>query len=700
MRNMNPAFMAALKHGHLQPLLNRVQKDSDLELFLRDGYINIYYKGASILKLTERSSRFLVEVAPPYVAPVVALTKYGVPPLPTELNDAAQVDGFLQLLPLLKQGVLDSSHRGKRELEFEQLFTRINNRLGGSGVNSDYFLLDRQYAEAGKPESRPDMLGVRWNTVGRSRGDVVPPVLIEVKYGLNSDIQDVADQVRRYLGHLLQQSTWGNFVGEMQRLLTHRAELGLFGSKDSGVLQTLKIDEAAENVEILILMVDYNPHSVLYRRAESDLAKLAAEKGLTIRVGHVGMALWEANTCVVGSSKDIPLLGEIRLYRRTIMQQAERYRAKGFSSAHPLELLCAAMVLRHEMVHAACHLGRSHDLKRWPFELMSTNDHETLAELLKDEGWEDECSLAWCLDAGAMALWYDTWHQSQESNLPPGDPYRHHLQLRRPKAEGVRGAVDEIVTQRLIPWSGAEASAQYAKAFAPELLKALLGPGTSAIPEEGIELGSLALAGHPLLQMLGLDGGTAPTVSVRILEERPKWLRTWLDEPQVAFTPENLLRLRQAVSAGRIGLKVEDARAVAAVAEATERYSDARVVEWIQRDPFPLLDLAEFSSLSAEMLDIPVEQLGEAMKSACSGMEGGYPLLWPSTVEAWRSGTSAQRMVVGWAKELREMVGRVKALMEEYREELGLDLQPSRSTLGVYTTKSASERESREEPQQ
>jgi hypothetical protein len=487
MRNLSETFFKALKKGHLKPLLERVQADPDLELFIRDEYINVYFKGASILKLTERSPRFLVQVAPPYVSPVLAFAKYGVPPLPPELNNATQVDEFLQLLPLLKQGVLDSSHRGKRELEFEQLFTRINNRLGGSGVNSDYYIVDRQYAEIGKRESRPDLLGVRWNTGGRSRGDVVPPVLIEVKYGLNSDIQDVAGQVRRYLDQLFNPKTWGGFIDEMQGMLIQRAELGLFGEKDSKMLGTLKIDKRLEKAEILILMVDYNHLSDLYKRAEADLERLAAQRGLNIRVAHVGMALWVANTKQIGDCTDVPMLGEIHLYRRTIMDTANSFRGQCFSSAQPLELLCAAMVLRHEMVHAACHLGRSPDLKRWPFELMTTKEHETLAELLKDEGWEDACSQAWALDAALMAPWYDAWHKSQQSNLPPGDPYRQHLQLRQPKEEGVRRAIKEIVTQRIIPGRMPEASAHHTGAFDPNLLKVMLDPGTSTtISEEGL----------------------------------------------------------------------------------------------------------------------------------------------------------------------------------------------------------------------
>lgn len=305
MRNISETFMKAMLTEHLNPLLERVKSDPDLELFIRDGYINVYFKGASILKLTERTqgptSRYLVEIAKPYSAPLAAFAKYGVPPLPGELNGVPEVEDFLRLLPLLKQGVLESSHRGKRELEFEQLFARINNRLGSSGVNTDYYIVDRQYAESGKSECRPDVLGIRWNTGGRKQGDTVAPVLIEVKYGLNPDIQDLPSQIRRYIEQLQATANWGRLICEMQSLLSQRAQLGVYGPTDSKYLRTLKIDERPVRAEVLILMVDYNRCSELYRRADAELAELASEKNLDIRVAHVGTALWHTNTSRVGN---------------------------------------------------------------------------------------------------------------------------------------------------------------------------------------------------------------------------------------------------------------------------------------------------------------------------------------------------------------------------------------------------------------
>ena len=54
MRSISGKFIGNLKSGFLAPILERVHSDKDLDLQIRDGYINIYFKGNSLLKLTEK----------------------------------------------------------------------------------------------------------------------------------------------------------------------------------------------------------------------------------------------------------------------------------------------------------------------------------------------------------------------------------------------------------------------------------------------------------------------------------------------------------------------------------------------------------------------------------------------------------------------------------------------------------------------
>jgi hypothetical protein len=55
MRGLSEKFMNDLSkpEGKLHPILERVKKDHSLMLAIRDGYINIYYRGGNILRVTE-----------------------------------------------------------------------------------------------------------------------------------------------------------------------------------------------------------------------------------------------------------------------------------------------------------------------------------------------------------------------------------------------------------------------------------------------------------------------------------------------------------------------------------------------------------------------------------------------------------------------------------------------------------------------
>ena len=56
MRELSNKFFCGLKNvkGMLHPVLERVQNDHALMLAIRDGYINIYYRGGNILNVKEQ----------------------------------------------------------------------------------------------------------------------------------------------------------------------------------------------------------------------------------------------------------------------------------------------------------------------------------------------------------------------------------------------------------------------------------------------------------------------------------------------------------------------------------------------------------------------------------------------------------------------------------------------------------------------
>ena len=60
-RGLSETFLEDLLSGYLKPILECVKNDDTLFLGIRENYINIYYRGGSILKLTENKKNYLAE---------------------------------------------------------------------------------------------------------------------------------------------------------------------------------------------------------------------------------------------------------------------------------------------------------------------------------------------------------------------------------------------------------------------------------------------------------------------------------------------------------------------------------------------------------------------------------------------------------------------------------------------------------------
>ena len=51
-RGLSPTFLDDLRVGCLAPLLERVRRDDTLHLAIRNEYINIYYRGGNLLRVS------------------------------------------------------------------------------------------------------------------------------------------------------------------------------------------------------------------------------------------------------------------------------------------------------------------------------------------------------------------------------------------------------------------------------------------------------------------------------------------------------------------------------------------------------------------------------------------------------------------------------------------------------------------------
>jgi len=57
MRQLSEVFVNKLK-GEWKPLLDYILSDSELDMQIRDNYINVYYKGGNILKINPTNFNF------------------------------------------------------------------------------------------------------------------------------------------------------------------------------------------------------------------------------------------------------------------------------------------------------------------------------------------------------------------------------------------------------------------------------------------------------------------------------------------------------------------------------------------------------------------------------------------------------------------------------------------------------------------
>jgi len=274
-RKLSNTFIDNLLEGHLKDVLEVVKADMDLDLQIRANYINIYYKGNSLLKLSEvDSGRYTAESHEKFTSGV---------PIP-DLTDEASTANFLERIPSLKENITEHG-KSSLELEYEQLIIRANNNEPRN--NTEYFIVDRQYVD---PKGRFDLVGFYWN-LPRHRGDVVPLCLMEVKFALNPDIGELHSQLNTYYDAM--KSDFKKMASEFQGILQQKLELRLFDQKDDrlDVMKTLTINDDINNAQFIVILIDYNPRSKFFERARLHELPFADQ----VKIFRTGFGLWQTN---------------------------------------------------------------------------------------------------------------------------------------------------------------------------------------------------------------------------------------------------------------------------------------------------------------------------------------------------------------------------------------------------------------------
>ena len=290
MRQLSKAFLNSLGSGFLSGLTQRVIADKDLDLEIRENYINIYFKGNSLLRLSEiTSERYRPVVHPKFLKGLTL----------DDFTDEVTVQNFLSLIPTIKENIVLLG-KSSLEIEYEQMIIRANNYEPRN--NSEYFIVDRQYA-AGHA-GRFDLTGFYWDRIGRRKGQVVPLCLIEVKFALNQDIQKLHEQLERY--YLAVEDRAPMIVTEAQWIFRQKLELGLFIQPKYRLdaMKTLEFSPDIHKFQFIILLVDYNPYSRLFDLDTLSRLTFANQ----IRIFQGGFAMW---------GRDFKSLPELKTFPKT-----------------------------------------------------------------------------------------------------------------------------------------------------------------------------------------------------------------------------------------------------------------------------------------------------------------------------------------------------------------------------------------------
>ena len=276
MRHLSEDFMHALTAGFLAGITARVVHDKDLDLEIRDNYLNIYYKGNSLLNLAEKT---------PEDYRIIINKKFlkGCS-VPDRLVNKASVSQFLTSVPILKENIIRYG-KSSLETEYEQLIIRANNYERRNAT--EYFIIDRQYV-AGK-QGRFDLTGFYWNRNRRRKGDVVSLCLMEVKFALNADIQDVDQQLLRYYNAIKVDP--GKIAKEAEVMFKQKLKLGLFDQRANRLeaMETLTFSKNIDEFQFILFLVDYNPFSKHLNPEKLKNLPFARQ----VRIFQGGFALWE-----------------------------------------------------------------------------------------------------------------------------------------------------------------------------------------------------------------------------------------------------------------------------------------------------------------------------------------------------------------------------------------------------------------------
>jgi hypothetical protein len=264
-RCLSKRFITDLKEGGaLWPLLERVKADRTLCLEIREEYINIYYRGGNLLRVSVKPEGYVAFFDPEYASCDGGALSAAMPPV--SLRSSEDVAVWVTFFPTVKLAMdLYLGRHPKEEREAQQNILRENN-FGKVSLATDYFICDIEYAN---PHGRFDLVAVHWpsNSAKRKVATGRRLVLVEAKFGEGA--LDGSAGIRSHVNHinhfLSDPANVSALKSEMVKVFNQKRELGLI---DCGK----NLDSFSDEKPMLLLaLVNHDPDSTILRSSLDNL---------------------------------------------------------------------------------------------------------------------------------------------------------------------------------------------------------------------------------------------------------------------------------------------------------------------------------------------------------------------------------------------------------------------------------------------
>lgn len=239
-RGLSPRFMDALKTGVLKPILDLVRNDNTLDLQIRDDYINIYYRGGSLLRVQKSGSGFEGEfdlVKYMRIQKKIKLERQedrkkrrSAEKFRVRFSTLGEVSLWMERVPhdkfLMDRYITNHPHE---EREAQQWIVRENN-YGSLAKSTDYFICDIEFAQSAE-SFQFDMIAAHWPSTGRSRKNTkdIGLAFIEVKYGDGAlaGTAGIDKHLKDMKAFLSKRGSLRSVASQMKKVFNQKIELGL-----------------------------------------------------------------------------------------------------------------------------------------------------------------------------------------------------------------------------------------------------------------------------------------------------------------------------------------------------------------------------------------------------------------------------------------------------------------------------------------